>query len=605
MRKYLHTILFLLFFLHLLPAQIKFAWITDTHIGSPDAEKDLVRIIKDINEQDIRFVIITGDITEKGQTDELIQAKNILSDLKYPYFIISGNHDTKWSESGCTKFTVLFGDDKFIFNYQDYCFIGLNSGIPLKGGGGHISAKDLDWLNNKLSKLNPETKIIFAVHHQLDGEIDNYREVISQFFRFKKVFVIVGHGHTNRAYDFGGIKGAMGRSALSKGKNPGYNLVTLSGDSIEIQTIDFSENKIWYRNSILKSNQQEKAKLISQVELNKFKEIFDSKNTLVKTGIFHRNKLFISDLSGFVYSLDLNGKLLWKSYFPTSFFARPIVYKNNLIVCGTDGKIYFLNLYNGKLKKNVQLSSSIVASPIILQNKLIVFSNDGCINFIELKDLITKSYKIAGKNFESIPAVKDDKIIIGNWDSFLYSIKTIFEDSNLINWKWTENKNFYYSPAVCTPLIDNFNRVFVSTPDKFISGIDFYSGNTVFRSNEYNSWESIGMNESKNLLLIKSLNDTIYALDLTDSIPKLKWKKNLSYGLDTNPIQLSIAKGKVFVPAKNGYLYILDEQNGELLNSFFFGHSRLNDVIFVNDNLILISNMDGKIFKLTMNKRKK
>lgn len=45
----------------------RFAFISDTHIGSPNgaAEEDLRRTVRDINAMtDVAFVVLTGDITE-------------------------------------------------------------------------------------------------------------------------------------------------------------------------------------------------------------------------------------------------------------------------------------------------------------------------------------------------------------------------------------------------------------------------------------------------------------------------------------------------------------------------------------------------------------
>src|SRR5437868_9401689 len=107
--KYLSAFV-LLFIFWKAPAQTKtfrFAFISDTHIGSPNggAEEDLRRTVADINSmKDIAFVVITGDITELG-TDEQVQlAKQILDGLSVPYYIIPGNHDTGWSESGGLTF---------------------------------------------------------------------------------------------------------------------------------------------------------------------------------------------------------------------------------------------------------------------------------------------------------------------------------------------------------------------------------------------------------------------------------------------------------------------------------------------------------------------
>ena len=103
----------------LLQAQgFKFGFITDTHIGSPNAERDLNIVVNDINQRpEIKFVVATGDIAEKGLKHELSQAKDILNQLDVPYYIIPGNHDTKWTESGGNKFKELWGYDKFSFEF--------------------------------------------------------------------------------------------------------------------------------------------------------------------------------------------------------------------------------------------------------------------------------------------------------------------------------------------------------------------------------------------------------------------------------------------------------------------------------------------------------
>ena len=65
----------------------RFAFLSDTHIGSPNgaAEEDLRRTVADINAQDsIDFVVITGDITELGTNAELRLAKQILDSLEFP-----------------------------------------------------------------------------------------------------------------------------------------------------------------------------------------------------------------------------------------------------------------------------------------------------------------------------------------------------------------------------------------------------------------------------------------------------------------------------------------------------------------------------------------
>ena len=73
-------------------ASFRFAFISDTHIGSPNgsAEEDLRRTVRDINSMsDIAFVVLTGDITELGTNEELKLAKQLslihISEPTRPY----------------------------------------------------------------------------------------------------------------------------------------------------------------------------------------------------------------------------------------------------------------------------------------------------------------------------------------------------------------------------------------------------------------------------------------------------------------------------------------------------------------------------------------
>jgi 3',5'-cyclic AMP phosphodiesterase CpdA len=103
---------------------IRFAWMSDTHIGNPTAAEDLRNSVNDINSlYGLDFTILSGDITEMGSNEELKLAKQILDSLQQPYYIVPGNHDNKWSESGATMFARLWGDDRFIFESGEYLLL--------------------------------------------------------------------------------------------------------------------------------------------------------------------------------------------------------------------------------------------------------------------------------------------------------------------------------------------------------------------------------------------------------------------------------------------------------------------------------------------------
>ena len=115
--------------------QFSFAQITDLHIGegfddygtagyddSPppgDAGAPAVALRNSVNwinancqQSKIRFVIITGDITDSAEKSEFLKAKEILDSLSVPYVPMLGNHDVwPYTASAGTRFPI--GDRYF------------------------------------------------------------------------------------------------------------------------------------------------------------------------------------------------------------------------------------------------------------------------------------------------------------------------------------------------------------------------------------------------------------------------------------------------------------------------------------------------------------
>ena len=199
MKIKLKLILLLLIATSIYAKDIRFCWITDTHIGYKNADEELSAIVNSINKIDsIDFVVATGDITEKGTNKELETAKNILDKLTVPLLIIPGNHDTKWSESGGSKFIELWGNDRSEYKIDNSIFVGLNSGIPWRGGGGHLKPDDLLWLDDILSKTDSTTEVYFFVHHSFNDEIDNWFKASNILCDYNIKAVMHGHGHENK-----------------------------------------------------------------------------------------------------------------------------------------------------------------------------------------------------------------------------------------------------------------------------------------------------------------------------------------------------------------------------------------------------------------------
>ncbi len=613
MKKLLfHLVIILFISISVYSQNYDYAWLTDTHIGAPGAEIDLKNVVNDINERNnLSFVVVTGDIAEKGRDDELDSAKQILDELKIPYLIIPGNHDTKWSESGLTKFTDLWHDDKFSYEINHQKHIGLRSGIPWRGGGGHIDPQDLQWLAKELKKTPKNEEIYFYVHHPLDGDIDNWFKVTNLLRNYNIKGIFVGHGHANKMLDFDGIPAAMGRSTLSRPKYAGYNIIENKLDSILITEIQVDTSGTvskknwggWAKNfvkDILPIDSLQYIKYSDSVSVLWQKNLNSSISTsLLVSG----DRIFATTIDGMIYCYNLEGKLLWKYDTKETIFSKPVRDKDVLAVATIVGDIFTININNGELIQVIGLGEPLTSQLIkfgIQYNGakttgIIVGSSKGnlyCYDLYSLEEIWENNS--AKMMIEDQPLFINGKIIYGSWDNYLYCIDAA---TGTLIWKWTENKNFYYSPAACWPVTDGKN-IYISTPDKFVSAVDVLQGKTVWRKKDFNSWESIGISSDKNDLLIKSFLNKFYIASVKNG--KTIKEVNLKFGEDTMPCEPIEWNGKIIFGGKNGKVYLIkNDFSWEPL--FFTGTARVHSIQHVKNNMFAASNMDGKIFIFSIN----
>ena len=241
MKKYLF-IFFLLFspfvFAAFAAKPFRFALFSDTHISSinPQPSEDLQNAVNDVNAlKDIDFVLVSGDVSNLGDTVSLKLAKQILEKLHVPYYVVPGNHDIRWSEPQATNFKKIFRADKFSFIHKGYQFIGFATAPPVKSENGLIQKEDIDWMKIVLAKAGKEIPVFAVTHYPLQtGDVDNWKEMTDVLKQYNVIAVLGGHYHRNVFFNYDGIPGIISRSVLrSKDLVGGYSIFSVS-DSIKV-----------------------------------------------------------------------------------------------------------------------------------------------------------------------------------------------------------------------------------------------------------------------------------------------------------------------------------------------------------------------------------
>jgi len=597
----------------ILNAQIKpfhFIHISDTHIGSPDgkAEEDLRRTVADINNMsDIAFVIITGDITELGTDQQLKRAKEILDSLHTTYYIIPGNHDSGWSESGGASFISTFGYDKFSFDYSGVRFIGCASGPYVRMSDGHVPKDAIIWLDQVLKKTSRDQPLIFLNHYPIDNNLDNWYEITDRLRQYNTVAILCGHGHANKALNFEGIPGVMGRSNLrGKADVGGFNIVEVKNDSIiyterrpGIESLSpWTSIKI-VRRIIDPGKRFERPDYSINKNYLRVKEkwVFSSDANIISTPAAANDLIIVGNQSGKMIALSMkNGKQKWSYQTGGSIFSSPAVSNGYVVFGSCDGKIYCLNLKDGHLSWHKETGASVLGSPLISGDTIFIGGSNHTFMAINL-NFATFFWKFSGPEgpVVSTPLLYDSNVIFGAWDKNLYAVN---RSTGKLTWRWSNGSSVInYSPAACIPVAHD-GIVYVVAPDRYISAIDATDGKTLWRNNETAVRESIGMSDDGRFVYGKTMQDTIVAYATNSKPQHPAWKMSCGFGYEHVPSMLVEKDGEVFFGTRNGVVYCIDPSSRKIVWAHKIDNSMVNTVRVIDKLHIVASTMDGRIVLL-------
>ena len=634
---------------------VRFAFLTDLHISdvATNAE-DLEFSVEDLNNiSNLDFVIFGGDITEFGSDEEIARAHAIISKLKIPWYIVGGNHDSKWSESGCNTFKDVFGYEWFEFEAGGIRLLGCNSGPNMRMAPALVPRDAVLWLDSLTRSIPPHQPVVFVNHYPLDDAMLNYTTILDFLSRNNVQFAMCGHGHNNRTYNYkvpGSpntavtpvIRGVMGRSNLRAGKGAhGYNIVEIDQASGNITFTERSGGKTlapWHT-----------LKMLTPPPAIKTTTLFnDQDDSDIGSGaIIEGNRIFWANANGVIKAFDLptqtnitkpsNQKALKPAWtFKTSgkIFSTPAISGGSLVVGSSDTYIYSLDIKTGKLLWKYKANKSVLASPTIHKGVVYIGASDGVFRALELKTgKLVWEFKDVKGFVESKAWVDDSGVYFGTWGSMLYALSP--KDGSLL-WSWTNNKGRGLSPAAVWPVKAN-GKIFVATPERMTHAIDATTGTELWRAR--GGRESVGLSPDGNTLYVKTMQDTVFAyrtdvnfasatatstpatsssstpissaaatsshfavqnlLPLTDRTLR-KWTSHTGYGYEIAPSAITSAYGYVFIPTDKGNIFVLNEADGSVAGIIRFSGALINHILPTGNRQILVSSMDGRVALLKL-----
>lgn len=601
--------LFALAFCVQIQAQIgtfRFAQLTDIHLSqnNPNPTEDLLRSIAQINATDsLDFVLVTGDITEEGDNATLHKVKQCLDLLRYPYYTVMGNHETKWSESGCTMFAKIFGGERFSFFHKGIQFIGFNTGPFMRMAFGHVKPQDISWIQSTIK--DKKQPVILVTHYPiLEGDVDNWYELTDAVKPYNIRLFIGGHYHRNKQFTYDGIPGVLIRTNLrDKDALPGYGIYEVSPDSIIVYQQRIGEKKqrlCAYSLTQQLFSHDKKADKYPDFSVNKTypnvkrKWCVQTGTAIYSSPVVEGNRVFVGDDAGILTAYNLKtGKKLWAYQSGNRIVGTPAA-QNGIVVFGSaDQYIYGIDAKNGSLKWRIQAKAPVLGAVTIQQGIAYIGSSDHIFRAIDIQNgKVVWTYNNVKGYVETKPLVTNNQVIFGAWDNTLYSLD---KRNGHENWRWTGNlTRMHFSPAAVWPVATQ-NRVFIVDPERALTAIDLTTGATIWRTYQSKVRETIGLSADQTRIYAKTMQDSVVCYSATSEQPKQLWRANLQFGYEHATSMMAEQGDVVLGSTKDGLIFGLQAKTGEIRWKHKIGNSLINTVVPVGRRQLLVTAASGEL----------
>ncbi len=591
-------------------SSFRFAQVSDTHVGGATGADDLRATVKDLNTQkDIDFVLFTGDITEFGSDEELLLAKRILDSLILPWYVIPGNHDSNWSESGANSFRKIFGGETFFFRHKGYMFMGTVSGPNMRMSPGQIPRENLVWMDSVFA-ANPDTHtpLIFINHYPLDNSLNNWYEAVDRIKKRNIQFAMCGHGHQNKEYDWEGINGVMGRSNL-RAKDPGggYNLITITPDKAvyRVRKPLAETEEPWLEVPLKTYVPSEGGYTRPDFSVNKENENrrevvweYEDDSDLGAGFTMYRKRVITANTQGKLYALDYKtGKKRWESRTGGKIYSTPAVWKNTVIVGSSDHYIYGFSAKDGTLKWKTSTGRAVLGSPAIAAGVAFIGGSDGVFRAVEAETGVIKwTFEPVKGYVSSRPLLYKNMVVFGSWSNGFYALD---QSTGRLIWEWNNgHANRMFSAGACYPVAVN-DRIFVVAPDRFMTALDARDGRVIWREkrDSVRVRESMGLSADGRYVYVKTMDGNLYGVSASAGAMELSWKSALQLPYELTPSAIESYGNLVFVPSHSGLISAVDARSGRVVWQYKVSNAMVNPVLAVKKGLI-VSTMDGKVVRL-------
>ncbi len=588
-----------------------FVVLSDLHISEENqtSSEDLRRVVKELNlNNTLAFVIVSGDVTEKGDRASLLAAKKMLDELNCAYYVVPGNRDVRRSESAGVDFRRVFGDDKFRIQINDYMFLGVNTGEAFHGAEGHVAPQDLVWVQRQLKNIGKKKPVFVVAHHPLKtGDVDNWWELTDVVRRHNVQAFIGGHYHRNALLNYDAIPGVIIRSTMrGNDVNGAYTLCAMRSDTLYVsEKIVGQAEKLWLklgveRKMYVEGDEAEfvRADYSVRADFRQIKEkwLIEGERGIYTAPIVVGDKVVYADDKGSLRCVTYaKGKKVWSFESVLPIFSTAIVVDDKIVFGSSDNAVYCVNLNTGRMLWMLPTKGAVLGSPVHDDGVVFIGASDNKMRAVNIENGEELwSFDDMGDYQESKPVVVDERVMFGAWDGNFYCLNKY---NGTLIWKWNASDNRRNAPSAVWPVVVD-DKVYVATPDEFIVVLNAQTGEELWRTNNYKVNGSMTVSEDEKMVFFKTKRDTVIAIDATSDDMRVLWTKNVGYGMDNSVVAMSEKGGSLLFATQYGLVVCLDSATGEVKWKHKVAHEIVNKVEIVDERNWVLTTVGGDVMRL-------
>jgi outer membrane protein assembly factor BamB len=207
-----------------------------------------------------------------------------------------------------------------------------------------------------------------------------------------------------------------------------------------------------------------------------------------------------------IYAIDIKGNLRWMFETGAEVWSSPSYNGNTIFIGSDDGFVYCLNV-DGDLEWKTKLNGKIKSSsPCISPEEdgsIFIGTHNGGMYCLNQETGIIKWNKGISKPVLSSPAILKDAVFFAASDNRIYSLHST-NGSKI--WDFETGSKIWSSPSI----VENNGVLFFGSLDSHVYGLDFRTGSQVWKFPAMNIIDSSACIAS-NMLFIGSRDGLLYA----------------------------------------------------------------------------------------------